>query len=103
MMKIRKPLVLLWMLFPVGVAAYHFNAGPKQMARERAHAQLEETRRLTQEKEPNWEEIIRRYHRYACEYALGLVDQEDANRSQLIMSGLGLDEERRVDGAWADK
>lgn len=74
MMKIRKPLVLLWMLFPVGVAAYHFNAGPKQMARERAYAQLEEIRRLAQDKEPNWEEIIRRYHELTAE----LPPDEDA-------------------------
>jgi len=35
---IRKTLILLWMLFPVGVAAYHFNEAPKQVMRERAHA-----------------------------------------------------------------
>ncbi len=34
---IRKTLILLWMLFPVGVAGYHFNYGPKQMARRQAH------------------------------------------------------------------
>ena len=63
----RKTLVLLWMLFPVGVAAYHFNAGPKQMARERAHAQLKEIRQMAQEKDPNWEEVIRRYHELTAE------------------------------------
>ncbi|MCE5253204.1 MAG: DUF1846 domain-containing protein [Actinomycetia bacterium] len=42
------------------------------------------------------QEVIRRYFRYACEYALGLVDQEDADRAHLIMDGLGLDEEQRV-------
>ena len=42
------------------------------------------------------QEVIRRRFRYACEYALGLVDQEDADRAQLIMSELGLDEEQRV-------
>jgi hypothetical protein len=64
---IKKTLVLLWMLFPVGVAAYHFNEGPKQMARERAHVRLQEVRRLAQEKEPNWEEIIRRYNELTAE------------------------------------
>ncbi len=42
------------------------------------------------------QEVIRRHFRYACEYAVGLVELEDANRAQLIMSGLGLDEEQRV-------
>ncbi len=41
-------------------------------------------------------EVIRRHFRYACEYAVGLVEQEDAERAQLIMSELGLDEEQRV-------
>lgn len=64
---IRKTLVLLWMLFPVGVAAYHFNEGPRQMARERAHARLLEIRQLTQEQEPDWDEIIRGYHELTTE------------------------------------
>lgn len=42
------------------------------------------------------QEVIRRYFRYACEYVLGLVDKEDAERAELIMRGLGLDEEQRV-------
>ncbi len=42
------------------------------------------------------QEVIRRHFRYACEYAVGLVELEDANRAQLIMSELGLSEERRV-------
>jgi len=63
----KRTLVLLWMLFPVGVAAYHFNEGPKQMARERAHARLQEIRRLAQAKEPDWEDIIRRYHELTAE------------------------------------
>jgi hypothetical protein len=64
---IRKTLVLLWMLFPVGVAAYHFNEGPKQMARERAHVRLLEIRKLAEAKEPDWKEIIRRYDELAAE------------------------------------
>jgi uncharacterized protein (UPF0371 family) len=42
------------------------------------------------------QEVIRRHFRYACEFALGLVEREDAERAELIMKGLGLDEERRV-------
>jgi uncharacterized protein (UPF0371 family) len=42
------------------------------------------------------QEVIRRHFRYACEYAVGLVDREDADRAQLIMNGLGLGEEQRV-------
>jgi uncharacterized protein (UPF0371 family) len=42
------------------------------------------------------QEIIRRHFRYACEYAFGLVDREDADRAQLVMTELGLDEEQRL-------
>lgn len=42
------------------------------------------------------QEIIRRHFRYACEYAVGLVEREDADRAELIMSELGLREEQRV-------
>ena len=42
------------------------------------------------------QEVIRRHFRYACEFALGLVEREDAERAELIMKGLGLDEERGV-------
>ena len=63
----KKTLVLLWMLFPVGVAAYHFNAGPRQMARERAHTRLLEIQRLAAAAEPDWEEIIRRYNELTVE------------------------------------
>ncbi|MBE3073034.1 MAG: DUF1846 domain-containing protein [Acidobacteria bacterium] len=42
------------------------------------------------------QEVIRRYFRYACEYAFGLVEREDADRAALIMSELGMDAERRV-------
>ncbi len=64
---IKKFLILLWMLFPVGVAAYHFNAGPGQMARERAYARLIEIQHMAGEKEPAWEEIIRGYNELAAE------------------------------------
>lgn len=64
---IRKTLILLWMLFPVGVAAYHFNEGPKQVAREQAHVRLMEIRQLAEQEEPDWEEIILRYNALSVE------------------------------------
>ncbi len=43
------------------------------------------------------QEVVRRYFRYACEYAVGLVEREDAQRAELIMEELGLSpEDRRV-------
>ena len=43
------------------------------------------------------QEVIRRYFRYACEYAVGLVEADDAERAELIMKELGLRaEDRRV-------
>ena len=36
------------------------------------------------------QEVIRRYFRYACEYAVGLVERKDAQRAELIMEELGL-------------
>jgi uncharacterized protein (UPF0371 family) len=36
------------------------------------------------------QEVIRRYFRYACEYAVGLVEREDAQRAELIMEELGM-------------
>jgi len=41
------------------------------------------------------QEIVRRYFRYACEYAVGLVEREDTERAALIMSELGLDASSR--------
>jgi hypothetical protein len=49
------------MLFPVGVAAYHFNFGPKQEARQRAYRLLRDIRQLEQGNEPDWQDIIDRY------------------------------------------
>jgi uncharacterized protein (UPF0371 family) len=37
------------------------------------------------------QEVIRRYFRYACEYAVGLVERDDAERAALLMGELGLD------------
>ena len=59
----KKSLILLWMLFPVGVAAYHFNAGPKQMKRAQAHERLLQIRRLERQAEPVWQEILDQYDR----------------------------------------
>ena len=36
------------------------------------------------------QEVIRRFFRYACEYAFGLVEREDAQRAELIMEELAL-------------
>lgn len=58
---IRKGLILLWMLFPVAMAAYHFNYGPKQLTRERAHVRLCEIRKLEVQEQPDWQEIIDQY------------------------------------------
>ncbi|MDD5222350.1 MAG: DUF1846 domain-containing protein [bacterium] len=41
------------------------------------------------------QEIIRRYFRYACEYALGFVDKEAEQRAELLMSELKLKPEDR--------
>jgi hypothetical protein len=58
---LRKSLILLWMLFPVTVAAYHFNLGPKQVARERAYVRLLEIEQRERQKEPDWQAIIDEY------------------------------------------
>jgi uncharacterized protein (UPF0371 family) len=45
------------------------------------------------------QEIIRRYFRYQCEYAMGVVDHDTVERLRLFMEDLGVDEEsRRVVG-----
>jgi uncharacterized protein (UPF0371 family) len=41
------------------------------------------------------QEIVRRHFRYACEYALGLADQEAAGRAESIMQRMGLSPEDR--------
>ena len=41
------------------------------------------------------EEIIRRYFRSSCEYALGFIDKGILDRSKLIMQGLGVSPEQR--------
>ncbi len=58
---IRKGLILLWMLFPVGVAAYHFNYGSKQVMRRHAYQRLCEIREMERQEQPDWQEIIDQY------------------------------------------
>ena len=41
------------------------------------------------------QEIIRRYFRYGCEYALGLVEKDTVERAELIMKDMGLRAEDR--------
>jgi uncharacterized protein (UPF0371 family) len=41
------------------------------------------------------QEVIRRYFRYRCEYAMGLADKETADRAELIMKDLGVGPEDR--------
>jgi uncharacterized protein (UPF0371 family) len=41
------------------------------------------------------QEVIRRYFRYACEYAMGFVDREAEQRAELLMSELKLKPEDR--------
>ena len=43
------------------------------------------------------QEVIRRYFRYACEYAMGLAEKETVQRAELLMGELGMrPEDRRV-------
>jgi uncharacterized protein (UPF0371 family) len=46
-------------------------------------------------KEAAKQEIIRRYFRYACEYAMGFVDRETEQRVQLLMEEVGVKAEDR--------
>jgi len=57
----RKWLLLLWLLFPVGVLYYHFNDGQDQLAREKARHRLEGIRVLAAAKEPDWIKIVDQY------------------------------------------
>jgi hypothetical protein len=59
---IRKTLILLWMLFPVAVAAYHFNYGAKHVMRQQANLRLGEIRVMEQQAEPDWPKIIEQYN-----------------------------------------
>lgn len=46
-------------------------------------------------KEAAKQEIIRRYHRCACEYVMGLVDKEALNRAKLLVEEIGKKPEDR--------
>ncbi|MBI2407648.1 MAG: DUF1846 domain-containing protein [Gemmatimonadetes bacterium] len=46
-------------------------------------------------REAGAQEIVRRYFRYACEHAMGLVDRGTVQRLELLMDNLDLDVERR--------
>jgi uncharacterized protein (UPF0371 family) len=41
------------------------------------------------------QEVIRRYFRYQCEYAMGVVDKDTVERLRLFMEDLGVNEESR--------
>lgn len=41
------------------------------------------------------QEIIRRYYRYSCEYAMGLTERETVERAELLMRELGVTGEHR--------
>jgi uncharacterized protein (UPF0371 family) len=47
-------------------------------------------------REAGRQEIVRRYFRYACERAMGLVDNDAVQRIQMLMNGLDLTSESRV-------
>jgi uncharacterized protein (UPF0371 family) len=48
-------------------------------------------------REASHQEIIRRYFRYACEYAMGMVDKETVERVRLLLEDVGIKvEDRRV-------
>ncbi|MFA5089109.1 MAG: DUF1846 domain-containing protein [Candidatus Omnitrophota bacterium] len=46
-------------------------------------------------REASKQETIRRYFRYTCEYAMGLVDKETVQRAELIMKGVDVRPEDR--------
>ena len=41
------------------------------------------------------QEVIRRFFRYSCEYAMGLVDEETVNRLRMLLNRLALDADDR--------
>ncbi|HOW50929.1 MAG TPA: DUF1846 domain-containing protein [bacterium] len=46
--------------------------------------------------EASRQEIVRRYYRYSCEYALGLVNRETVERAEVIMKDVGASPAARV-------
>lgn len=79
----RKFLTLLWLLFPVAVLYYHFNQGPKQMLREKAHAHVARIQKLEKAKDQNWEEIIAQYDQLMTELP---VDEEPVVRHEIRLA-----------------
>jgi len=50
-------------------------------------------------REASAQEVIRRYFRYNCEYAMGLADKETVQRAELLMDELNVGpQDRRVVG-----
>lgn len=80
---IRKTMILLWMLFPVGAAAYHFNYGPKHEARERAYRRLCEIQAMEQVDEPEYAKIIEQYHLLSEDLP---PDEEEMVRCQIRLA-----------------
>jgi hypothetical protein len=60
---IRKALTLLWLLFPVGVLAFHFNYGASYVRREQAaeHLRRIEALERVKEEDRDWPQIIAGY------------------------------------------
>jgi len=46
-------------------------------------------------KEASKQELIRRYYRYRCEYAMGFADRETVQRAELFLKDFGLEPENR--------
>ncbi len=68
---IRKALTLLWLLFPVGVLAFHFNYGDAYLQRERVASHLRRIQRMeaVSDKEKDWAQIIAEYDNLEREVA----------------------------------
>lgn len=57
----KRWLVLLWLLVPVGLVAYHYDQGPRHILQEKAYAFLQDIQRMERGKDPDWEDILARY------------------------------------------
>ncbi len=53
--------------------------------------------------EASKQEIIRRYYRYACDYAMGLTNEETAQRAEMIMKNIGAKPSDRAVSEYAKK
>jgi len=53
--------------------------------------------------EASKQEIIRRYYRYACDYALGIASEETAQRAEMIMKNIGAKPSDRLVSEYAKK